>query len=166
MILIIAVLAILLLIACVGWWNCYRSKQLVEAVSEFNRNAVNDLQIWLHEEKLTVEALKAELSERPLPEANKENEPDEVGTFVKTRMSRPATPETYRNVFDLDVNGQRILAHLAHMYTTKSTYVRGGHDAERESCFRSGQADVVGFIFRQINKANDPNYKQEDEVND
>ena len=166
MILIIAVLAILLLIACVGWWNCYRSKQLVEAVSEFNRNAVNDLQIWLYEEKQTVEALKAELSERPLPEANKENEPDEVGTFVKTRMSRPATPETYRNVFDLDVNGQRILAHLAHMYTTKSTYVRGGHDAERESCFRSGQADVVGFIFRQINKANDPNYKQEDEVND
>lgn len=166
MILIIAVLAILLLIACVGWWNCYRSKQLVEAVSEFNRNAVNDLQIWLYEEKQTVEALKAELSERPLPEANKESEPDEVGTFVKTRMSRPATPETYRNVFDLDVNGQRILAHLAHMYTTKSTYVRGGHDAERESCFRSGQADVVGFIFRQINKANDPNYKQEDEVND
>lgn len=166
MILIIAVLAILLLIACVGWWNCCRSKQLVEAVSEFNRNAVNDLQIWLYEEKQTVESLKAELSERPLPEANKENEPDEVGTFVKTRMSRPATPETYRNVFDLDVNGQRILAHLAHMYTTKSTYVRGGHDAERESCFRAGQADVVGFIYRQINKVNDPNYKQEDEVND
>lgn len=166
MILIIAVLAILLLIACVGWWNCYRSKQLVEAVSEFNRNAVNDLQIWLYKEKQTVEALKAELSERPLPEANKENEPDEVGTFVKTRMSRPATPETYRNVFDLDVNGQRILAHLAHMYTTKSTYVRGGHDAERESCFRAGQADVIGFIYKQINRANDPNYKQEDEVND
>nr|WP_314137354.1 hypothetical protein [Acinetobacter lwoffii] len=166
MILIIAVLAILLLIACVGWWNCYRSKQLVEAVSEFNRNAVNDLQIWLYEEKQTVEALKAELSERPLPEANKESEPDEVGTFVKTRMSRPATPETYRNVFDLDVNGQRILAHLAHMYTTKSTYVRGGHDAERESCFRAGQADVIGFIYKQINRANDPNYKQEDEVND
>jgi len=165
-ILIIAVLAILLLIACVGWWNCYRSKQLVEAVSEFNRNAVNDLQIWLYEEKQTVEALKAELSERPLPEANKESEPDEVGTFVKTRMSRPATPETYRNVFDLDVNGQRILAHLAHMYTTKSTYVRGGHDAERESCFRAGQADVIGFIYKQINRANDPNYKQEDEVND
>lgn len=166
MILIIAVLAILLLIACVGWWNCYRSKQLVEAVSEFNRNAVNDLQIWLYEEKQTVEALKAELSERPLPEANKESEPDEVGTFVKTRMSRPATPETYRNVFDLDVNGQRILAHLAHMYTTKSTYVRGGHDAERESCFRAGQADVIGFIYKQINRANDPNYKQEEQVND
>ena len=129
MILIIAVLAILLLIACVGWWNCYRSK--------------------------------AELSERPLPEVSKESEPDEVGTFVKTRMSQPATPETYRNVFDLDVNGQRILAHLAHMYTTKSTYVRGGHDAERESCFRAGQADVLGFIYKQINRANDPNYKEE-----
>lgn len=145
MIIYLAVMLIAGLILAVGWWN------------EVNKN---------QELKSQIEKYQDELSERPLPEANKENESDEVGTFVKTRMSRPATPETYRNVFDLDVNGQRILAHLAHMYTTKSTYVRGGHDAERESCFRSGQADVVGFIFRQINKVNDPNYKQEDEVND
>lgn len=161
MIVIIAVLAILLLIACVGWWNCYRSKQLVEAVSEFNRNAVNDLQIWLHEEKLTVEALKAELSERPLP--TPEEEP-ETGNFVKRKAIRRATPETYRNVFDLDINGQRVLDHLQLTFANKSTYVRGGQDAERESCFKAGQANVIGFIFNQINQANNPDYKEE--VND
>lgn len=161
MIVIIAVLAILLLIACVGWWNCYRSKQLVEAVSEFNRNAVNDLQIWLHEEKLTVEALKAELSERPLP---KPEEEPEAGNFVKRKAIRRATPETYRNVFDLDINGQRVLDHLQLTFANKSTYVRGGQDAERESCFKAGQANVIGFIFNQINQANNPDYKEE--VND
>lgn len=144
MIIYLAVMLIAGLILAVGWWN------------EANKN---------QELKNQIEKYQDELSERPLPEAEKENEPDEVGTFVKTRMSRPATPETYRNVFDLDVNGQRILAHLAHMYTTKSTYVRGGHDAERESCFRAGQADVIGFIYKQINRANDPDYKEE-QVND
>lgn len=51
------------------------------------------------------------------------------------------------------------------MYANKSSYVRGGHDAERESCFRAGQADVLGFIYKQINRANDPDYKEE-QVND
>ncbi len=43
---------------------------------------------------------------------NKEQKPEEVGTFVQHRALRPATPETYRVVFDLDLNGQRILEHL------------------------------------------------------
>ncbi|MEX3012147.1 hypothetical protein AB3538_00595 [Acinetobacter baumannii] len=32
---------------------------------------------------------------------NKEQKPEEVGTFVQHRALRPATPETYRVVFDL-----------------------------------------------------------------
>ncbi|MFV5490193.1 hypothetical protein [Acinetobacter sp. ASP199] len=144
MIIYLAVMLVAGLILAVGWWN------------EVNKN---------QELKSQIEKYQDELSERPLPEANKESEPDEVGTFVKTRMSRPATPETYRNVFDLDVNGQRVIAHLTSMYANKSTYVRGGHDAERESCFRAGQADVIGFIYKQINRANDPDYKEE-QVND
>ncbi len=144
MIISVALMLIAGLILAVGWWN------------EVNKN---------QELKSQIEKYQDELSERPLPEANKESEPDEVGTFVKTRMSRPATPETYRNVFDLDYNGQRVLAHLTFMYANKSSYVRGGHDAERESCFRAGQADVIGFIYKQINRANDPDYKEE-QVND
>lgn len=47
---------------------------------------------------------------------NKEQKPEEVGTFVQHRALRPATPETYRVVFDLDLNGQRILEHLTQKY--------------------------------------------------
>lgn len=111
--------------------------------------------------KQTIADLEAKLDERPLPAQPEE---PETGSFIRSQVMRRATPETYRNVFDLDINGQRVIDHLQLTFANKSTYVRGGQDAERESCFKAGQATVVGFIINQINKANDPNYK--DEVND
>lgn len=92
---------------------------------------------------------------------NQQEEVLETGNFVKHQHVRKATAETYRNVFDIDVNGQRILEDLVTRYC-KSTYVRGGHDAERESCFRSGAASVVNLILTKINQANDPNYQAEE----
>lgn len=160
MIVIIAVLAILLLIACVGL------HVLNEGVKESHDVAENFKHDWLIEMQHRIK-LEAELSERPLP-AQPEEEP-ETGAFVRTRKTKRATPETYRNAFDLDPNGRRALDHLQLKYAEKSTYVRGGHDAERESCFRAGQVDVISFIFKQINIANDPSYdpkKYEEEVND
>lgn len=144
MIISVAVLLIVVLILAVGWWN------------EVNKN---------QELKNQIESYQAELAERSLPKAKEESQEGERGAFVKVQTTRTATPETYRNVFDLDVNGQRVIAHLTSMYANKSSYVRGGHDAERESCFRAGQADVIGFIYKQINRANDPDYKEE-QVND
>ena len=132
------------LILAVGWWN------------EVNKN---------RELKSQIKSYQAELAERSLSKAKEESQEDERGAFVKVQTARTATPETYRNVFDLDYSGQRVLAHLTFMYANKSSYVRGGHDAERESCFRAGQADVLGFIYKQINRANDPDYKEE-QVND
>lgn len=162
MILIIAVLAILLLIACVGWWNCYRSKQLVEAVSEFNRNAVNELQIWLHEEKLTVEALKNELAdlqaepEQDFKELIQEQEEElGFGHHIKWRALRKPTALTYQAVFDLDVNGQRILEELTVRFKRNAFT-----DNERETCRRLGRAEVVDFIINRINTANDPRYDE------
>ena len=143
MIIFLAVMLIVGLILAVGWWN------------EVNKN---------RELKSQIKSYQAELAERSLPKAKEESQEDERGAFVKVQTARTATPETYRNVFDLDHSGQRVLAHLTFMYANKSSYVRGGHDAERESCFRAGQADVLGFIYKQINRANDPNYKEE--VND
>lgn len=145
MIISIALMLIAGLILAAGWWN------------EVNEN--RDL-------KSQIKELKASNS-MPLKLQTEDLEPEqepEHGAFVKFKTSRAATPETYRNVFDLDVNGQRVLAHLTSMYTNKSSYVRGGHDAERESCFRAGQADVIGYVYKQINRANDPDYKEE--VND
>lgn len=162
MILIIAVLVILLLIACVGWWNCYRSKQLVEAVSEFNRNAVNELQIWLHEEKLTVEALKNELAnlkaqpDQEFKELIQEQE-DELGFghHVKWRALRKPTALTYQIHFDIEPNGQRILEELTARFK-RNPFT----DDERETCRRLGRAEVVDFILNRINTANDPRYDE------
>ena len=139
MIIAIAAMLIFILILAVGWWV------------EIGKNRA--LKIKLAELSLPTQAVAEQLAEV------------EQGAFVKIRKARTATPETFRNVFDLDVNGQRVLAHLTFMYANKSSYVRGGHDAERESCFRAGQADVIGFIYKQINRANDPDYKEE-QVND
>ena len=139
MIIAIAAMLIFILILAVGWWV------------EIGKNRA--LKIKLAELSLPTQAVAEQLAEV------------EQGAFVKIRKARTATPETFRNVFDLDVNGQRVIAHLTSMYANKSSYVRGGHDAERESCFRAGQADVIGFIYKQINRANDPDYKEE-QVND
>ena len=182
MILIIAVLVILLLIACTRIY-CLKidTKEAHTLAEKFQdkwfaeTNVSSDLRNEKHHEwergevlqeqvialKQTIVDLQSELSERPLPT---QPENTETGTFIKRQAMRRATPETYRNVFDLDVNGQRVIEHLQLTFANKSTYVRGGQDAERESCFRAGQATVVGFILNQINKANNPEYK--DEVND
>jgi hypothetical protein len=162
MILIIAVLTILLLTACYGWWNCYRSKQLVEAVSEFNRNAVNELQVWLHEEKQTVEALENELAnlkaqpDQEFKELVQEQE-DELGFghHVKWRSHRKPTALTYQTHFDMDVNGQRILEELTVRFKRNAFT-----DNERETCRRLGRAEVVDFIINRINTANDPRYDE------
>ena len=138
MIIGIAVMLIAGLILAVGWWV------------EIGKN----------------KELERELAELRLPDSKPKLEEElETGHFVKAKKMRPASPETYRNVFDLDINGQRVLDHLELVFAKKSTYVRGGQDAERESCFRAGQAHVIGFIFNQINKANNPEFYK-DEVDD
>ncbi|TCB80153.1 hypothetical protein E0H89_00545 [Acinetobacter sp. ANC 3781] len=175
MIFYIALMLIAGLILAVGWWNEVNKNRVLDGkwfdetiVSSKLRNEKHHeweraevLQEQVFALKHTIVDLETELSERPLP--TPEEEP-ETGNFVKRKAIRRATPETYRNVFDLDINGQRVLDHLQLTFANKSTYVRGGQDAERESCFKAGQANVIGFIFNQINQANNPDYKEE--VND
>ncbi|HIE1683928.1 TPA: hypothetical protein ACXJFM_000819 [Acinetobacter nosocomialis] len=86
---------------------------------------------------------------------NKEQKPEEVGTFVQHRALRPATPETYRVVFDLDLNGQRILEHLTQKYCRNAF-----SNTDRETNYKLGQQSVVAGIINEINKANDPNYSE------
>ena len=141
MIIGIAVMLVVGLILATGWWN------------EVNKN--RELKQQLRDEQ----EAKAKL----LPKDESKDPEVETGIQVKRRYYRPVTAETYRNLFDLDVNGVRVLEHLTSIFC-KSTYVRGGQEAERESCFRAGERSVVEFIIKQINRANDPNYKEE--VND
>ena len=141
MIIGIAVMLVVGLILATGWWN------------EVNKN--RELKQQLRDEQ----EAKAKL----LPKDESKEPEVETGIQVKRRYYRPVTAETYRNLFDIDVNGVRVLEHLTSIFC-KSTYVRGGQEAERESCFRAGERSVVEFIIKQINRANDPNYKEE--VND
>lgn len=141
MISIIAVLAILLLIVSVALWAVLQERNTLA-------------QQLLDEQLAKAKLLKTDQSEQS---------EIETGTLVKRRYYKPVTAETYRNLFDLDINGVRVLEHLATTFG-KSIYVRGGLEADRESCFRAGQNDVVQFILKQVNRANDPNYKEQ--VND
>ncbi|HFG6953841.1 hypothetical protein [Acinetobacter baumannii] len=109
--------------------------------------------------KQELEAAYQDLAKLTNGNADQEQQ-EEQGNFVRMRRVRPATAETYRNVFDLTVDGQRILEDLTSQFC-KPSYVRGGVDAERESCYRAGQGSVVNRILAKINTANDPNYKEE-----
>lgn len=99
---------------------------------------------------------KIELLEEALRE--KDNEAEVTGKFVQHRQLTRPTPETYRVVFDLDINGQRILGHLTQMYC------RDAFDpqSERKTSFNLGQQSVVNFLINQINQANDPNNSEVD----
>ncbi|MEQ1298846.1 hypothetical protein ABLT94_13300 [Acinetobacter soli] len=107
--------------------------------------------------KKHIAQLEQKLSERPLPKAD----PEEQGTFVRTRRVKRATPETYRIVFDLDVNGQRVLEHLTQVFC-KDAFVPNDKGGERETCYRLGAQGVINFIVNNINTANNPNYEEQD----
>jgi hypothetical protein len=150
------------LVICVGLFVAYRSK--CKEVEQCRADA--SMQFKVMKEQLVasqkeVDELKAELSERLLPILGEEEQ--ETGNFVRTRKIKRATPETYRNVFDLDMNGQRVLEHLT-MVFCKDSFVPDGKGGERQTSYNLGAHGVVNFIVNQINRANDPNYKEE--VND
>ncbi|WP_151838175.1 MULTISPECIES: Bbp19 family protein [unclassified Acinetobacter] len=86
----------------------------------------------------------------------KDADKEETGNFVIQRKLRPATSQTYKVVFDMDINGQRILEHLAQLYCRNAFA-----STDRETNYKLGQQHVVNHIINQINKANDPDYTEE-----
>ena len=159
MILIIAVLAILLLIACVACYVLNQGMKEAQRVARYHLEKYSEEYALAGELRQEIESLKAELAERPLPAPVSEEEPAQ-GNFVRTRKLKRATPATYRNVFDLDLNGQRVLEHLTLVFC-KDAFVSNDKGGERETCHRLGQQSVINFIVSSINQANNPNYKEE-----
>ncbi|WP_336022498.1 hypothetical protein [Acinetobacter lwoffii] len=176
MILIIAVLAILLLIACVGL------HVLNEGVKEAHKVADDYEQRWddelktssnlrneKHHEWERAEVLQgqvfaleqdiADLKAQPDQEFKElvQEQEDELGFghHVKWRSHRKPTALTYQMHFDMDVNGQRILEELTVRFKRNAFT-----DNERETCRRLGRAEVVDFIINRINTANDPRYDE------
>ncbi|WP_151767931.1 Bbp19 family protein [Acinetobacter oleivorans] len=106
------------------------------------------------------QSLILELS-NPQPKEEAKEESEEIGNFVRTKRMKRATPETYRNVFDLDVNGQRVLEHLT-MVFCKDPFVADDKGGERQTSYNLGAQGVINFIVNNINQANQPNYKEQD----
>lgn len=165
MILIIAVLAIALLIACVGLHvleqkNKQKDKAIIESASKWltENNARVDAQ-----EQVT--ALKQEIAD--IKEGFKnliaEDDPQERGNHFRHRVRRKTTAETYRIVFDMDQHGQRVLEDLVNRFK-RSPFTPDDQGGERETSRRIGHAEVVDFLINKVNVANSPNYSEALEI--
>lgn len=131
-----------------------RSEEWEEKYWEENRVHLDTTtQLATSQDELGKANLRIEQLEESL--RNKEQKPEEIGAFVQHRALRPATPETYRVVFDLDLNGQRVLENLTQRYCRNAF-----SNTDRETNYKLGQQSVVAGIINEINKANDPNYSE------
>ncbi len=65
----------------------------------------------------------------------------------------PLPAEVYSRIFDGTPEGQQILEELVARFGG-NPYVRGGHEADRETAYRAGQNRVVNFILGRVNEAN------------
>ncbi|MDC5016198.1 hypothetical protein NRA03_00075 [Acinetobacter baumannii] len=143
--------------------NSYKLK-LKQSNDELNRHISLYDQITLERDYVTNQLDQArekilELSNPAPPNNTQVEESKEHGTYVVHRNLKPATPDLYRSVFELDINGQRVLEDLTKRFN-RHAYVSDSHGGERETCRRLGQSEPVNFILNQINKANDPNYSE------
>ena len=165
MILIIAVLAIALLIACVGLHvleqkNKQKDKAIIKSASRWltENNARVDAQAQ-------VAALKQEIAD--IKEGFKnliaEDDPQERGNHFRHRVRRKTTAETYRIVFDMDQHGQRVLEDLVTRFK-RSPFTPDDQGGERETSRRIGHAEVVDFLINKVNVANSPNYNEALEI--
>lgn len=162
MILIIAVLAIALLIACVGLHvlkqkNKQKDKAIIDGASKWliENNARVDAQEQ-------VAALKQELADINASFKNLLAEQEEdlgFGHHFKWRSVRKPTSQNYRILFDLDPNGQRILEDLTVRFKRNAFT-----ESERETCLRLGRAQVVDYIINRINTASDSRYSEQLEL--
>jgi hypothetical protein len=75
-------------------------------------------------------------------------------------MNAP-TAEEYKALFEDDKRGAAILDHLVQRFA-RQVYVKGGHEADRETCYRAGQRDAIEFIVSQINRAHGVDVNEEE----
>lgn len=71
------------------------------------------------------------------------------------------SPALYKAVFEDDKRGAALLEDLTNRFARK-IYVRGGHEADRETCYNAGMRDVIEFIVGRINRANGVDINQEE----
>ncbi len=80
---------------------------------------------------------------------------------MRTRNFQRAHTKPMESV-DMDLNGQRILEHLTNVFCKDAFVCETTEGGERETCYRLGQQSVINFIILNINQANSPLYKEQD----
>lgn len=63
------------------------------------------------------------------------------------------SPRDFKHVFEETAGGPQILEHLILRFGG-AAYVKGGHEADRETCYRAGQRAVVDYLIAMINRSN------------
>lgn len=61
------------------------------------------------------------------------------------------THRDFKHIFTEAPGGAQILEHLNTRFGQPS-YVRGGQEADRETCYRAGQRSVLDYLNSMINK--------------
>jgi len=74
-----------------------------------------------------------------------------IGLIKMFEVER-AQPSDYVRTFVNNDSGQKVLEQLVTVFAS-DTYVRGGADAERESCYKQGQKSVIDHINYAIARA-------------
>jgi hypothetical protein len=72
-------------------------------------------------------------------------------------------PQDWKLIFEDMQAGRDVLDYLTARFAGK-VYVKGGHEADRETCYRAGARDVIEHIIGQINRANDVQNVRDDET--
>lgn len=67
---------------------------------------------------------------------------------------QPLTPQDVKHLFEDAPGGPQLLEFLIRRFATQATFVKGGHEADRETCYRLGQRSVVDYILGMLNRAN------------
>lgn len=87
---------------------------------------------------------------------------EHVGDFITIIRVERAMPVDYVRTFENNASGQKVLEQLITLFAT-DTYVRGGADAERESCYKQGQKSVIDHINYAIARAKTNTGEKSDE---
>lgn len=169
MIIAIAVLLVLLFLACVAITvlvqgvkaerQAYANLQLARSHdANAYEKKIEQVQAQAKDHKDKWRKVQLELEQLAVPkEATKQDDKPltETGVAFKMRTYKKAKPDTYQAVFELNPTGQRVLQDLVARFS-RAAFASDANGGERETCRRLGQAEVINHINLQIYKANNP----------
>lgn len=150
MIFFIIAFALLALIVSLGWMHT--EKKLKAKLSKCECD-LSQAQLNISAKDIKIQSLNSKI-ESLLASSDKSQESDALvpNKTIRNRYKRKPTPMDYYQLFEAHPIGRDVLDDLVNIFGG-ATYVRGGQDADRETCFKAGKKFVVDHILIQVSKA-------------